>query len=475
MSDDNTFVPLKAALNSDKDFLDVLHIEGALLLCINQKTEKKRSIRFKALYDNNNNFWLQKSEWKFFLSRADFRRIKGKAAALRAESEALRWWAGGNESAAAEPEAPSAQDNFGSAYASIAAMTVPERIEHIKKASARLNSLAYKKTKDKEAVTEALVDTTRDAAIINHATLLEAMLLANDEAKKYTQDLVASTRKLVKTSSHLASFEIFNDELMNTLVSKSNGTVIQHMTRVFLSGISFLSYYNELLSTSSIINKLRVSFDKRYKEIYHTLLPHVDMARFTLERVFLGGMRTIPKDIFFNWATGFLLHDVGKAAAVEYHEGESAYNRNIIVEHVKVGYVQVINKTNYPPEAALITGYHHEYYGDADGYGYFRSYLAKYKKANPKARQHSCISYDIVPMLDYQALAYFPAKVLEIIDVFDSLTDPNRKYKKTMTSEEALAMMRAEFIEKRCKIDPILFDIFSGFIRTRQKAAAARA
>ena len=475
MADDNTFVPLKAALNSDKDFLDVLHIEGALLLCINQSAGKKRSIRFKALYDNNNNFWRQKSEWEFFLAREDFRRLKEKAAALKAESDAPHWGAGGNVSAAAEPEAPSVQDSFGSVYESIAAMTGPERIEHINESTARLNSLALKKTKDKEIVTEALVDTTRDTAIINHATLLDAMHLADDEAKKRTQDLVASTSQLVKSSSHLFSPEVFNDELMSTLVSKSNGTVIQHMTRVFLSGISFLSYYNELVSTSSIINKLRVSFDTRYKKIYHTLLPHVDLANFTIERVFLGGMRAIPEEMFYNWATGFLLHDVGKAAAVEYHEGEAAYNRNIVIEHVKVGYGQVMNKTNYPREAALITGYHHEYYGDADGYGYFRSYLEKYKKANPKARQHSCISYDIVPMLDYQALAYFPAKVLEIIDVFDSLTDPNRKYKKTMTSEEALAMMRAEFIEKRCKIDPILFDIFSGFIRTRQKAAAARA
>jgi hypothetical protein len=265
---------------------------------------------------------------------------------------------------------------------------------------------------------------------------------------------------------------VFDDELMNTLVAKSNGTVIQHMTRVFLSGISFLAYYNKLVSTSSIINKLRISFDQRYKEIYRALLPHLDTAQLTLERVFLGGMRAIPEEMFFKWATGFLLHDVGKAPSVEYHEGELAYNRSIVIEHVKVGYGQVMNKTNYPREAALITGYHHEYYGDADGYGYFRSYLEKYKKANPNARQNSCIAYDLAPMLDYQALAYFPAKVLEIIDVYDSLTDPSRRYKKSMTLEEALATMRAEFIEKRCKIDPILFDIFSNFVRARQKAAA---
>jgi hypothetical protein len=472
MANDNAFIPLKTALGSDKDFLDVLYSEGALLTCVNQSAGKKRSIRFKALYNNNSSFWLQKNGWEFFLSREDFTRLKEKLDALKPASAAPQWGTGGHESVREDADSPSPQESFGSEYAVISAMTEPERVGHINEASARLNSLALKKAKDTKVVAEALVDTARDAALINHATLLDAMQLADDEAKKYTQDLVTSTSKLVKTSSRLVSLEIFNDELMHTLVSKSNGTVIQHMTRVFLSGVSFLSYYNELVSTSSIINKLRIAFDKRYKEIYHVLLPHIDSAQLTFGRVFLGGMRAIPEELFFNWATGFLLHDVGKASAVEYHESESAYNRNIIVEHVKIGYSQVMHKTNYPREAALITGYHHEYYGDADGYGYFRSYLEKYKKANPKARQNSCISYDLVPMLDYQALAYFPAKVLEIIDVYDSLTDPNRKYKKTMTPEEALAAMRAEFIEKRRKIDPILFDIFGGFIRVRQKSEA---
>jgi hypothetical protein len=84
-----------------------------------------------------------------------------------------------------------------------------------------------------------------------------------------------------------------------------------------------------------------------------------------------------------------------------------------------------MTKTNYPMEASLITGYHHEYYGDPAGYGYFRAYLQQYKKSNPAAKLDYCITYELEPMLDYHALAYFPAKVLEIIDVYDSLTDPH--------------------------------------------------
>jgi HD-GYP domain-containing protein (c-di-GMP phosphodiesterase class II) len=180
-------------------------------------------------------------------------------------------------------------------------------------------------------------------------------------------------------------------------------------------------------------------------------------------------MRAITPDLFNNWAVGFLIHDIGKAAAVEYHEGEADYNRNIVIDHVKLGYTSVMNKTNYPREAGLITGYHHEYYGDSAGYGYFRAYLNQYKKNNPNAKQDFCIAYELEPILDFKAKAYFPAKILEIIDIYDSVTDPNRKYRKAMTPEEALAMMREEFVKKHRKIDAVLFDIFTDFVRGKKE------
>ena len=129
-----------------------------------------------------------------------------------------------------------------------------------------------------------------------------------------------------------------------------------------------------------------------------------------------------------------------------------------------------MKKTNYPKEAGLITGYHHEYYGDPDGYGPFREDLQKYKKQKPDTKQDYCVAYEIESILAFKALAYFPAKVLEIIDVYDSLTDPRRVYRKAMSLEEALDMMYKEFIIKRRKIDPILFDIFTGFVREKGTA-----
>jgi HD-GYP domain-containing protein (c-di-GMP phosphodiesterase class II) len=354
---------------------------------------------------------------------------------------------------------------YGKEYETIVAMTETERVQHIKESKNRLDSLIAQRPRQEQLITEALVETTRDAVLYNHMALLNVMKVTSNEAKQKTQELVESTRDLVKASTQLITTNIFNDELMETLVSKSNGTIIQHMTRVYLKGLAFLSYYNKLVSTSSVINKLRISFQENYMPFYHALLPHVHVEDLALERVFLGGMRAISENTFYNWATGFLVHDIGKAAAVEYHEGEAAYDRDIVMEHVNVGYTSIMNKTNYSRDAGLITGYHHEYYGDPSGYGYFRSSFEQYKNLNPQIKQNYCIAFDVEPMMEFETLAFFPAKVLEIVDVYDSFTDQNRKYRQALTPEEALATMEKEFINNHQKLDIILFDLFSRFVR----------
>jgi HD-GYP domain-containing protein (c-di-GMP phosphodiesterase class II) len=455
-----TVVLLRDAIANNKDYIGVCQNEDISIICVSRETKNNKNMPFRIMYENNPKFWLQNEAWEYFISNEDFSRVQGIAS--RAKSQ----W----EPDTVKQETESADLGFGRDYKSIADMTDAERIQHLKEDKNRLDSLIAQEPRKKQLVTEALVETAQDTILHNHAALANAMDLPDSEAKKQTQDLVDSTNDIVKSSTQLISASIFNDDLMNTLVAKSNGTTIQHMTRVFLNGVAFLSYYNNLVSTSSMINKLRISMDKNHRAFYQSLLPHTHKDFINLEKVFFGGMRAITENDFHNWSTGFLIHDIGKASAVEYHEGAAAYNRDIVIEHVKVGYTSVMNKTNYPREAGLIAGYHHEYYGDQSGYGYFRSYLDEYKKANPLAKQDFCITFELAPIMDFKALAYFPVKILEIIDVFDSVTDPNRKYHKAMTPKEALDMMRDEFIKKHKKIDSLLFEIFSKFVQEKTAA-----
>ncbi len=455
----------------NKKFIEIILAENLTVICVNQSMGKKRLMPFKSLYDHHNNFWQKDGNWEDYFSKESVEKIKEKAAAKPNNWEKeIPITAGKNEdSDESELEELDVEAGFGIEYKTFAEMSSAQKVERLNENKQKLNAFIVQEPKDSAAVTELLVDTAKDAALINHAALEEALRFGDDEAKKLTQEIVDSTQEMVKSSAQLVASDILNNELINTLVEKSNGTIVQHMTRVYLNGIAFIAYYNNLVSTTSIIQKMRISFASKYRDFYHKLLPQINIDDINLERVFLGGMRAIPPELYFKWATGFLIHDIGKAAAIEYHEGEAAYDRNTVIEHVKAGYKSVMNKTNYPMEASLIIGYHHEYYGDPDGYGYFRAYLQQYKSMRPDAKIDYCITYELEPMLDYHALAYFPAKVLEIIDVYDSLTDPHRAYRRAMTPEEALAMMKTEFIEKHTKIDAIIFDVFAGFIREHQK------
>jgi HD-GYP domain-containing protein (c-di-GMP phosphodiesterase class II) len=448
------------------------HIKACLLedsnvTCINKETQKSKYVAFKILYENNNRFWHQNETWEYFFDQDEITKIEERVSQLKfqwsPDQQALEMMDNGAVMPETENKAP--DDGFGKGYTTFAQLPETERLERMQQCKDRLYALIAQKPRQEQLVTEALVETTQDAILHNHTTLMEALNLTEDDAKEQTQNLVESTRDIVKASTQLISANIFNDDLMNTLVSKSNGTIIQHMTRVYLKGLAFLAYYNKLVSSSSYIAKLRISFSEHYTLFYRSLLPHLHLEDLTLEKVFLGGMRAIPEHMFFNWAIGFMVHDIGKASAVEYHEGEGAYNRDLVMEHVKVGYNSIINKTNYPREAGLIAGYHHEYYGDPSGYGIFRTGLELHRKKNPLAKQDYCIAYEVEPMTNFQTLAFFPAKILEIIDVFDSLTDTNRKYRKALSTQEALAMMEEEFVNKNQKLDIILFELFQRFIK----------
>jgi len=448
----------------NKTYIDIILQEEIPVLCINKSSKKKKLISFKVLCDNNENFWQQSGSWKYFLSSEDFKKIKEKSAVKIGDWELER-----PKKAVAPKKEPEAEKGYGDDLGKFTEMSIEDKANHLALDKSQLDML-LSKTGDDKAVTEALVNSTKDAALINHLVFEEALHVMDEEAKKLTQSIVDNTHEMVKSSVQLLSEEFLNNNLMNTLVEKSNGTIVQHMTRVFLNGVAFLSYFNNLVSKSSAIQKLRISFADKYRKFYHSLLPGFSADDIILERVFMGGMRAIPPEMLYKWSVGFLIHDIGKASAVEYHEGEAAYDRDIVIEHVKLGYKSVVSKTNYPIEASLITGYHHEYYGDPKGYGYFRAYLNQFKKQNPETKQEYCIAYEVDQVMNFKALAYFPAKVLEIIDVYDSVTDPNRVYHNAMTPEEALVMMHEEFIEKHHKLDAILFDIFAEFIREKQKA-----
>jgi HD-GYP domain-containing protein (c-di-GMP phosphodiesterase class II) len=495
--------PLREFLQGHPGALKLLLGDRENIICRNRSSGRIKAMQLRALYENNNRFWEKQDSWEYYLDRTVAfgvrerlqqmqdqarRRLaagesgddpieelpeapggeadstgnasRGGGVAPAGNAVGVGPAGGGSGDGIGSSGAPSAPDNFGSTYRKYKSLEQTDRVGLLQRTTERLNELASQERMDTEEVAVALVEATEDATMANRATLLEALRLGNDQAKAYTQQMVIETHKMVKSTIRLVDSEVYNDDLVRAVVERSNGTVLQHMTRVFLSGLEFLLYYNRQVITRGIANRIRIKFSQQYKEFYRKLLPHLHEDYVSLEHVFLGGMKALNEVEINKFATGFLVHDVGKAEDIEYHEGDLGYDRATVERHVKIGYRAVMEKTNYPREAALITGYHHEYYGHPAGYGYFREFLDAYKAANPGATQDYIMSYSMEPLIDYQVLAYFPAKILEIVDVFDSLTDPNRLYRSPLTPEEALMMIREQSTVQNTKIDPILYDLF---------------
>ncbi|MDR1838305.1 MAG: metal-dependent phosphohydrolase [Treponema sp.] len=471
----NESVPLSKVLllpdgsGINKAYINIMLEEEIPVFCVNRNKHTQKLIPFKTLYDEDVSFWQKKGVWEYFLTGYGLYKLEEKARAILGSWILQKTKEKPNNEPETESNKSPEEAAFGKEYDTVAKMSNEEKVERLNKENKWLNELLIKKSRDHLVIAEALTNTTTDTAMINHTVLKEVEHFADDQAKAFSKDIVIYTNEIVKSSSKLLSDNVFNDELMKTITRKSKGTVMQHITRVYLNGVAFLAYFNNMVSSSSTVIKIRTSFNLKYRKFYQALLPHIDSYDITLDQVFLGGLKVIPQDMFLKWSVGFFIHDIGKAADIQYHEGEDAYDRNKVIDHVKIGYNCITQKTNYATEAGLIAGYHHEYYGDPDGYGPFRDDLQEYKSQIADVKQDYCITYDLESILAYKALAYFPAKVLEIIDVYDSLTDSRRVYRKALLLEEALDMMYKEFIIKHRKIDPILFDIFAGFIREKEK------
>lgn len=213
-----------------------------------------------------------------------------------------------------------------------------------------------------------------------------------------------------------------------------------------------------------LASKLRAVFQERYSHWYSSLLPHISAENLSLENVFKGGIRAVPRKELQVYSAGFLLHDIGKQRYMEYYEGSEQFDSRKVESHAKTGYRMLLQKTVYSSKIAAIAGFHHEYYGHESGYGYFRELYSLMQLDNKTFRHDSCISYDLNDLNRFRALAYIPVKFLEIVDVYDAVTDPYRSYKSHLNKKEALAFIREDFVQKNKKLDIILFDLFEQFV-----------
>jgi len=307
-----------------------------------------------------------------------------------------------------------------------------------------------------------LINAVSDAFVINKAAFDDFYNESKDISPEHIKNIAKNTTILVQSVMGIIRNNSAANNFINLLGEKSTGSTVDHMNCVFLIFLPFCYYYNSYFSKGKI-SKIRAEFKTRYYKYYKKLFPLSPPV--SLEDVFKGGMREIDQDKLLQYGIGAFLHDIGKVDNIDYFEGEEKYDRKIIMRHAPTSYNMIVKTREFDHDVAYLAALHHEYYNDQSGYGIsrilFPDNIKKYKEPV------YCLSYELDDIKSGLAMAYVPAKILEIVDVFDALTDSKRKYRDNEFSvDEALEIMISSFIEKNTKLDPILFSIFVDFINS---------
>lgn len=280
--------------------------------------------------------------------------------------------------------------------------------------------------------------------------------------------------RFIKNIGKITS-EIINVIKANTLVRKefnylesykllNNTSAMSHAVRVCIMYIDFIFYYNMNVRLG-LGSKVRRIF-REYKNYYEKIIEPYNHKKVieSLEDVFRGGFREITSMHLKRYAYAASIHDIGKLDNIEYFESDSLYDKDKVEAHLFKGF-DILNHNGRALETVYTMAFHHEYYGH--GYGPFGLLYEAKKATNANFVINHVVTFDVFEVMNCEALAYFPSKMLEIVDLYDTLIYPwfrDTSVPGVSDYKSALEHMKSEYVEKETKIDPILYEIFVNYI-----------
>lgn len=252
---------------------------------------------------------------------------------------------------------------------------------------------------------------------------------------------------------------------------QTGSSTLNHMNRMLIRVVSFLSFYNEYFTKySNEVKRIRAHFKEKYHNHYSRLFS--DPQNINLEIVFKGGIAPVSdRKIFLEYALGGFFHDIGKIPNIEYHDSDEGFIPLKARRHVFDSYNMLLHSGRFTTGTVAMGLLHHDYYHAPYGYRQRDTLVKKFDKRkmdrSDSIRTKYCMSHNIMDVAYGISLSYFPSKILEILDIFDAMTDPDKSYKRgCLTAEEALIEMKTKYLlNGQPGVDPILFNIFVDFLK----------
>ena len=282
-------------------------------------------------------------------------------------------------------------------------------------------------------------------------------LNANEEISdlsKMIQLLVAEMSMIIYSK------EYESDNMFDSMKELKTDTTIGHINRVFIMSIETMKYFNDKLKQGAA-NRMRIDFKKSYYKYSERIYKRYNLdsiANNTLDSNIKLGVRKIENNTIIDTVMGALIHDISLKKERDYIPIVNEEKDN----HSLQDYAFAKYFMRGSEGVALTVSLHHEYY--SYGYGLFTELYKNTLRRNPNHKIEYIVSYDYKDILTLQSLTYLPAKILEVIDVYDTLTNCLKK-----SVKESIAFMVENFLEKSIMLDPIITDIFIQYLKDIKK------
>ncbi|MDC7224188.1 MAG: hypothetical protein PQJ60_10640 [Spirochaetales bacterium] len=444
-------------IGQDAELIEILKRNDVPVLCRHKGTGKERRSRFSALYRNHPQFWQSRS-WEFFITSE-----AGKRLGLILERERKKRSEGIKKITLESRPAKKLPPPFGEEYLAVQAMSMKDRQEKIVRTIEQLDEALDRPHISSHDVASLMTDGAIYSTVINKVSLEETGDQSDRLSREYMRQVTEKTEELMSSFVRALARSYNLNHTAETITSQTDGATSRHMIRVFIQSIRFLDDLRHEFEGAGLFQRLQSRLSS-YFPLYEPLRERYPFVSFDKSMIMpeppqFKGKRM--EEIML----GILLHDLGKNKNLLYFDGGGDYDRQIIEDHAFEGYFMLMKKTSYRQSIASVAGLHHEYYGHERGYGVFRNNYSEYSQKVRSHRFEKILSHSYEDITSFRSVAFFPAKILEIVDVYDALIDKERLYKKPMKPGEALVFMRKTMIEEDLKLDPILFDLFIKFLK----------
>lgn len=337
-------------------------------------------------------------------------------------------------------------------------LSIVEREEILDESIESLHSLQKMSADIDLAAIIRMVEVIANTFYANYANLEDN--LSSENVKNNLFGVFIKTEWIVNILIELFKNNESNRNYLLIEEIDTGSQTITNMCRALLWFIGFGLFYNDYIDRGLFTKNIRSNFKGKLARYYRRRLPDLNI---TIETVIKGGFRRINVEKELSqFAVGALLYDIGKVPFITYHDGTEPYDHELVKVHVLTGYNMVLKTKKYSFPVMAMSAFHHEYYGGKGSYNFSSPVIGKLtgEKYDFKSANYF-MTYDEDEFKAGQALAYFPCKVIEIIDVFLALTS-----KKKMSYLDALKTMKTEFVTRNLQLDPLLLEIFLDFFGT---------